>query len=110
MKKYNGLNIFSTLVRVKDLAERPHLRYYLKKQVLQLIVECTPKTFSFISPLYNSGDISIGEDVLLAAYPAGFLSGISIAKDLYISSAITQIIGVFTFKEGALDLFSIGGS
>ena len=69
-----------------------------------------PKTFPFISPLYNSGDISIGEDVLLAAYPAGFLSGISIAKDLYISSAITKIIGVFTFKEGALDLFSIGGS
>ena len=69
-----------------------------------------PKTFPFISPLYNSGDISIGEDVLLAAYPAGFLSGISIAKDLYISSAITKIIDVFTFKEGALDLFSIGGS
>src|SRR3990167_2595200 len=83
---------------------------------LLLITEYTdknktlPKIFPFISPLYNSGDISIGEDVLLAAYPAGFLSGISIAKDLYISSAITKIIGVFTFKEGALDLFSIGGS
>ena len=83
---------------------------------LLLITEYTdknktlPKIFPFISPLYNSGDISIGEDVLLAAYPAGFLSGISIAKDLYISSAITKIIDVFTFKEGALDLFSIGGS
>jgi len=83
---------------------------------LLLITEYTdknktlPKTFPFISPLYNSGDISIGKDVLLAAYPAGFLSGISIVKDLYISSAITKIIDVFTFKEGALDLFSIGGS
>ena len=83
---------------------------------LLLITEYTDKnktlqkTFPFISPLYNSGDISIGKDVLLAAYPAGFLSGISIVKDLYISSAITKIIDVFTFKEGALDLFSIGGS
>jgi len=83
---------------------------------LLLITEYTdknkilPKTFPFVSPLYNSGNISVGDDILLAAYPAGFLSGISIAKDLYISSAITKIIEVFTFKEGALDLFSIGGS
>lgn len=69
-----------------------------------------PETFSFISPLYNSADIEAGEQVLLAAYPAGFLSGIAIAKDLYISSAITQIMEVFTFGGGTLDLFSIGGS
>lgn len=69
-----------------------------------------PETFSFISPLYNSGDIEAGEQVLLVAYPAGFLSGIAIAKDLYISSAITQIMEVFTFGGGTLDLFSIGGS
>lgn len=68
------------------------------------------EVFPFVAPLYDSSNIEIGENVLLAAYPAGFLSGISISKDLYISSAVTQVMEVFTFKEGALDLFSIGGS
>ena len=69
-----------------------------------------PQSFHSIEMLYNSGNIKINDDVLLAAYPAGFLSGIAIAKDLYISSAITEVMEVFTFKEGTLDLFSIGGS
>ena len=69
-----------------------------------------PDSFSFLEPLYNSASIDIGDDVLLAAYPAGFLSGISISRDLYISSAVTKIMEVFTFKDGTLDLFSIGGS
>jgi S1-C subfamily serine protease len=69
-----------------------------------------PETFPFVSPLYNSGNIATGDNVLLAAYPAGFLSGIAISRDLYISSAVTQIVEVFTFKDGTLDLFSIGGS
>lgn len=68
-----------------------------------------PEQFPFIKPLYTS-DVDVGDNVLLAAYPAGFLSGITISKDLYISSAITKIIEVFTFKGGTLDLFSIGGS
>jgi S1-C subfamily serine protease len=69
-----------------------------------------PEKFSFIPLLYDTSNISIGDNVLLAGYPAGFLSGIVISKDLYISSTVTQIMEVFTFKEGALDLFSIGGS
>ncbi len=69
-----------------------------------------PETFPFVSPLYNSGTIATGDNVLLAGYPAGFLSGIVISKSLYISSAVTQVMELFTFKEGTLDLFSIGGS
>lgn len=69
-----------------------------------------PEKFSFIEPLYNSGNIEEGDDALIVAYPAGFLSGISISKDLYISSAITKVMEVFTFETGALDLFSIGGT
>lgn len=69
-----------------------------------------PETFPFIPPLYNSGDITVGDKILLAGYPAGFLSGIVISKNLYISSAVTEVIELFTFKEGTLDLFSIGGS
>ncbi|MFQ5661665.1 MAG: trypsin-like peptidase domain-containing protein [Candidatus Paceibacteria bacterium] len=69
-----------------------------------------PETFSFIPPEYNSGNIEVGDSVLLAAYPAGFLGGISIQKDLYVSSAVTEVMELFTFGSGTLDLFSIGGS
>lgn len=69
-----------------------------------------PETFSFIPPEYNSGKIEVSDGVLLAAYPAGFLGGISIQKDLYVSSAVTEVMELFTFGSGTLDLFSIGGS
>ena len=69
-----------------------------------------PDTFSFIPPEYNSDKIGVSDEVLLAAYPAGFLGGISIQRDLYISSAVIKVIELFTFREGTLDLFSIGGS
>ena len=69
-----------------------------------------PESFNFVEPLYNSGNIKKADDVLLAAYPAGFLSGISISKDLYINSAVTKVMELFTFKTGTLDLFSIGGT
>jgi S1-C subfamily serine protease len=69
-----------------------------------------PETFSFVPLFYDSGSITTGDDVLLAAYPAGFLSGIAISKNLYISSAVTNVMELFTFKDGTLDLFSIGGS
>ncbi|MDP6387892.1 MAG: serine protease [Candidatus Pacebacteria bacterium] len=69
-----------------------------------------PESFSFISPEYDSEKIKINDTVLLAAYPAGFLGGISIQKDLYLSSTVTKIMELFTFKESTLDVFSIGGS
>lgn len=83
---------------------------------LLLITERTDPTktilapFSFIEPLYDTEDIKKGDRVLLVAYPAGFLGGISVSKDLYISSSVVKIIDLFTFKKGTLDLFSIGGS
>jgi hypothetical protein len=69
-----------------------------------------PEIFSFIPPEYNSGNIEVNDSILLAAYPAGFLGGISIQRDLYISSAVTKVMELFTFRDGTLDLFSIGGS
>lgn len=83
---------------------------------LLLITERTDPTktisdsFSFIELLYDTENIKKGDSVLLAAYPAGFLGGISVSKDLYISSSVVQIIDLFTFKEGTFDLFSISGS
>lgn len=54
--------------------------------------------------------IGIGEPVLLASYPAGFLGGLSIIRDLNITSAVTNIQDVFTFKDGTIDIVSVGGT
>lgn len=48
--------------------------------------------------------------VLLAAYPAEYLGGIAIQKDLYIISTITDIKKVYTFGNDTPDLISLGGS
>ena len=69
-----------------------------------------PDTFSSANPVLDETVIKKGENVLIAGYPAGFLGGIAIQKDLYITSTITDIEDVFTFKENTLDLFSLGGS
>lgn len=50
------------------------------------------------------------QQTILAAYPAGFLGGITITKDLYASSAIATVGDLFTFNANTLDLFSVGGT
>ncbi|MFM2357414.1 MAG: Trypsin-like peptidase domain [Candidatus Parcubacteria bacterium] len=52
----------------------------------------------------------IGEYTLLASYPAGFLGGIAILRDLYAVSSIAEITEIFTFEGSTVDLFSIGGT
>ena len=69
-----------------------------------------PTTFPFIPIDINSHNISTGDQVLAAAYPAGFLGGISIQKDLYSVSSIATVGERFTFLENTIDLFSIGGT
>ena len=64
---------------------------------------------NYIEP-NTSEIINIGEPVLLASYPAGFLGGISILQDLSLTSAVTAIQDVFTFKEGTIDVISVGGT
>ena len=54
--------------------------------------------------------IEVGANVLLAGYPAGFLGGITIQKDLNITTTIKQIKKLYTFSEQTLDLISLGGS
>ncbi len=49
--------------------------------------------------------------MLLAAYPAGFLSSQIVQKSLYISSAIAYVTQLFSYDTpNKVDLFSIGGS
>jgi hypothetical protein len=52
------------------------------------------------------------DSMLLAAYPAGFLSGEIIEKSLYASSAVTYVTQLFSFNDDTskVDLFSIGGT
>ena len=65
--------------------------------------------FSYLQP--NTREfINKNEPVLLVSYPAGFLGGISVLKDLNISSSITNIQDYFTFKENTIDLISVGGT
>ncbi len=53
---------------------------------------------------------SEGDAVLVAAYPAGFLGGITIAKDLYQLSANATVGDLYTFETSTVDLFSVGGT
>jgi len=54
----------------------------------------------------------IGEEMLLASYPAGFLASELIEKSLYASSAVTYVTRLFAFGDNVtqVDLFSIGGT
>lgn len=57
-----------------------------------------------------SEGFEIGEVVNLVAYPAGFLGGQSVQQDLSLTSALTTIQEVFTFKDTTTDLISIPGT
>jgi hypothetical protein len=51
-----------------------------------------------------------GSLVVVAGYPAGFLGGITIQKDLYESSAETSVGTPYTFGTNTIDLFSVAGT
>src|SRR3989344_2031063 len=68
------------------------------------------KTFDAITVDENEDNIKAGNTVILVGYPAGFLGGIAIQRDLYIVSSVINIGQLFTFKNGTLDIFNLGGS
>lgn len=68
-----------------------------------------PSKFSFI-PMDIRENINRDEPVLLASYPAGFLGGLSILQGLNITTAITKIAEIYTFKDGSVDLVSVPGT
>lgn len=62
----------------------------------------------FLQPSYTN--IKLGEYTLLTSYPAGFLGGIAVLRDLYAVSSIAEVSELFTFEGTTVDLFSIGGT
>lgn len=67
-----------------------------------------PESFAYL-PLLPVEMVQ-GTDVLIAGYPAGFLGGITIAKELYAASSPSRVGQVFTYEGTTIDLFSIGGT
>jgi S1-C subfamily serine protease len=68
-----------------------------------------PSTFPAL-PL-SLEEPQVGEEVLLAAYPAGLLGGETIQQNLYQSSAFSTIGALYSFNELThVDLFSLAGS
>jgi hypothetical protein len=64
----------------------------------------------FLSAENDEKGINTGKSVVLASYPAGFLGGIAIQRELYAASSIVQLGKLYTFKADTLDSFSLGGS
>lgn len=67
-----------------------------------------PSSFPFLRIAITAPDE--GQPALVAGYPAGFLGGITVQKELYASSATTHIGELFTFVSETVDLFSLGGT
>ena len=68
-----------------------------------------PLPASFPSLAITLDDPTEQEPVLLASYPAGYLEGITIEMDLYITSALSNINQIFAFdSKGYADVISVG--
>lgn len=71
--------------------------------------EAPPSTFTFL-PTEVTYDYKAGDRVLAAAYPAGFLGGSTIVKELYSASAETTINDVFSFDGEKIEFLSLTGN
>ena len=69
-----------------------------------------PQKFDFVPIAETYSPPRLSENVLIAAYPAGFLGGISIQTNLYASSALSQVTQLLTYATSTVDLFSVAGS
>lgn len=68
-----------------------------------------PASFSYLPMTLD--DAFQSEPVLLAGYPAGFLEGITIERELYITSAISTVSRLYAFDEvGIPEAISVGST
>ncbi|MEX0931491.1 MAG: serine protease [Candidatus Paceibacterota bacterium] len=68
-----------------------------------------PDAFPFIKPNTHR-ELSIGEQVLVAGYPAGFLGSIEIEKSLYSASSFVTVEELYTYATTSIDLVALSGS
>ena len=72
-----------------------------------------PPDFPTAEPNLDFENLPTNLSVLLASYPAGFIGGIEIQKNLGLTSTFAPIEALYTFAETGpttLDLFSLGGN
>ena len=55
-------------------------------------------------------NLEVGAPIFIGGYPAGFAGGITVQKDLNITSTLGVIDDVFTFIEQTIDLITVKGS
>lgn len=83
--------------------------------LLQIVGRTDPdlkldESFPSIAIEEKQDKFQAGNSALIAGYPAGFLSGISIQRELYAASSIITIGQRYTFSGVTVDAFSLGGS
>lgn len=69
-----------------------------------------PETFPFIEFDTRQAVTVENDSVLLASYPAGFLGGPTLRKDLWPVSTVVSIQKVFTFTKSKIDILALGGN
>lgn len=69
-----------------------------------------PDPFPYVIPNIGESAVQDGADVFIAGYPAGFLGGQVIHRELYPSSTETSIVRLFTFNNYTIDVFSLAGN
>lgn len=68
-----------------------------------------PDAFPYLSPDTREAIAFLGDDVLVAAYPAEFLGGTIAQFNLYPGTSITSVKQMQTFRTGSVDAISLGG-
>jgi hypothetical protein len=69
-----------------------------------------PAALPYLVP-YTGDAFALGDEMLLAGYPADFIGGITIQTNLNVASALGKIEEIFTFHEGGdADLISVPGT
>ncbi len=71
----------------------------------------TPLPSSFPAVSMSTTEPELNDSIFLAAYPAGFLDGITVSMNLFIASTLSSIKERYTFDNPAnIDLISVGGT
>ncbi len=69
-----------------------------------------PSSFPALSLRAKNDDIPEGLPMLVAGYPAEFLSGSAVSRELWPVTAVTHVLDVYTFGEHTADLFAVSGN